>query len=70
MVIAVGIALSKIRIAGIFLGATWVLFMGISFLPYVVMKIIASKFFRHTYFEIYELLEGACTDPPALSFAL
>jgi uncharacterized transporter YbjL len=70
MVIAVGIALYKLRIAGTFPGVTGVLFMGISFLPYVVMRIIASKFFRKTYFEIYELLEGACTDPPALSFAL
>jgi len=49
MVIAVGIALYKLRITGIFPGATGVLFMGISFLPYVVMRIIASKFFRKTY---------------------
>jgi putative transport protein len=70
IVIAVGIALYKLRITGIFPGATGVLFMGISFLPYVVMRIIASKFFRKTYFEICGLLAGACTDPPALSFAL
>lgn len=52
-------------------GYYWVLMgMGITFLPLVVMGIIASKFFRKTYFEICGLLAGACTDPPALSFAL
>lgn len=52
-------------------GYRWIL-MGITItmVPLVVMGIVANKFFRKTYFEICGLLAGACTDPPALAFAL
>ncbi len=52
-------------------GFKWIL-MGITItmVPLLVMGIIASKFFRKTYFELCGLLAGACTDPPALAFAL
>jgi putative transport protein len=52
-------------------GYRWII-MGITItmVPLLVMGIVASKFFRKTYFEISGLLAGACTDPPALAFAL
>jgi putative transport protein len=52
-------------------GFRWVL-MGITItmVPLLAIGIIASKFFRKTYFELCGLLAGACTDPPALAFAL
>lgn len=52
-------------------GYRWIL-MGITItmVPLMVMGIVANKFFRKTYFEICGLLAGACTDPPALAFAL
>ena len=52
-------------------GYRWIV-MGITItmVPLLVMGIVASKFFRKTYFEICGLLAGACTDPPALAFAL
>lgn len=52
-------------------GYRWIL-MGISItmVPLLIIGIVASKFFRKTYFEICGLLAGACTDPPALAFAL
>lgn len=52
-------------------GYRWILMgIGITMVPLLVMGVIASKFFRKTYFEICGLLAGACTDPPALAFAL
>ncbi len=52
-------------------GYRWMM-MGITItmVPLLIMGILASKFFRKTYFEICGLLAGACTDPPALAFAL
>ena len=52
-------------------GYRWIL-MGIviTMVPLISIGIIAKKFFRKTYFEICGLLAGACTDPPALAFAL
>jgi putative transport protein len=52
-------------------GYRWIV-MGITItmVPLLVMGIIASKFFRKTYFEICGLLAGACTDPPALAYAI
>jgi putative transport protein len=52
-------------------GFRWIL-MGITItmLPLLITGFIAAKFFRKTYFEICGLLAGACTDPPALAFAL
>ena len=52
-------------------GYQWIL-MGITItmVPLLIVGIIASKFFRKTYFELCGLLAGACTDPPALAFAL
>jgi putative transport protein len=52
-------------------GYRWIL-MGITItmLPLLIIGLVASRFFRKTYFEICGLLAGACTDPPALSFAL
>jgi putative transport protein len=42
----------------------------ITMLPLLIIGLIAFKFFKKTYFEICGLLAGACTDPPALAFAL
>ncbi|HSN61699.1 MAG TPA: putative transporter [Ferruginibacter sp.] len=52
-------------------GYRWMM-MGITItmVPLLIMGVLASKFFRKTYFEICGLLAGACTDPPALAFAL
>ena len=52
-------------------GYRWIL-MGITItmVPLLIIGIIATKFFRKTYFEMCGLLAGACTDPPALAFAL
>ncbi|MBC7890473.1 MAG: putative transporter [Ferruginibacter sp.] len=52
-------------------GYRWIL-MGITItmVPILIVGIVASKFFRKTYFEICGLLSGACTDPPALAFSL
>ena len=52
-------------------GYRWIL-MGITItmVPLLIVGIIATKFFRKTYFEMCGLLAGACTDPPALAFAL
>ena len=52
-------------------GYQWIL-MGITItmVPLLIVGIVASKFFRKTYFELCGLLAGACTDPPALAFAL
>ena len=52
-------------------GYRWIL-MGITItmVPILIVGIVANKFFRKTYFEICGLLAGACTDPPALAFAL
>ena len=52
-------------------GYRWIL-MGITItmVPVIIVGLVASKFFRKTYFEICGLLAGACTDPPALAFAL
>ncbi len=52
-------------------GYQWIL-MGITItmVPLLIVGVIASKFFRKTYFELCGLLAGACTDPPALAFAL
>ncbi|MEP7107437.1 MAG: putative transporter [Ferruginibacter sp.] len=52
-------------------GFRWIL-MGITItmVPLLIVGFVASKFFRKTYFEICGLLSGACTDPPALAFAL
>lgn len=52
-------------------GYRWIL-MGITItmVPLLIVGIIAKKFFKKTYFEICGLLAGACTDPPALAFAL
>lgn len=52
-------------------GYRWILMsITITMVPLLIMGIVASKFFRKTYFEICGLLAGACTDPPALAFAL
>ena len=52
-------------------GYRWILMgIGITMVPLLIIGIIASRFFRKTYFEICGLLAGACTDPPALAFAL
>jgi putative transport protein len=52
-------------------GYRWIL-MGITItmVPLLIVGTIASKFFRKTYFELSGLLAGACTDPPALAFAI
>ncbi len=52
-------------------GYQWIL-MGITItmVPLLIVGLIAAKFFRKTYFELCGLLAGACTDPPALAFAL
>lgn len=52
-------------------GFQWML-MGIliTMLPLLILGIIANRFFRKTYFELCGLLAGACTDPPALAFAI
>ena len=42
----------------------------ITIVPLVIIGLIASYFFRKTYFEICGLLAGASTDPPALAFAM
>ena len=42
----------------------------ITIIPLVIIGLIASYFFRKTYFEICGLLAGASTDPPALAFAM
>lgn len=52
-------------------GLTWILMgLTITFVPLVIVGIIAHKFFKKTYFEVCGLLAGASTDPPALAFAL
>jgi putative transport protein len=52
-------------------GYRWILMgIAITMIPLLVVGIIATKFFRKTYFELCGLLAGACTDPPALAFAL
>jgi len=52
-------------------GYRWILMgIAITMIPLLLIGIIARKFFRKTYFEICGLLAGACTDPPALAFAL
>lgn len=52
-------------------GYRWIL-MGITItmVPLLIMGVVAKKYFRKSYFEICGLLTGACTDPPALAFAL
>lgn len=52
-------------------GYRWIL-MGITItmVPLLIVGVLAKKFFKKTYFEISGLLAGACTDPPALAFAL
>ncbi len=52
-------------------GYRWIL-MGITItmIPLLIVGVIAKKFFKKTFFEISGLLAGACTDPPALAFAL
>ena len=42
----------------------------ITMLPLLIVCVVAHRFFKKTYFEICGLLAGACTDPPALAFAL
>ena len=42
----------------------------ITMLPLLIVGVVAHRFFKKTYFEICGLLAGACTDPPALAFAL
>lgn len=52
-------------------GYRWILMgIAITMIPLLTIGIIARKFFRKTYFETCGLLAGACTDPPALAFAL
>ena len=52
-------------------GYRWILMgIAITMIPLLAVGIIATKFFRKTYFELCGLLAGACTDPPALAFAL
>lgn len=42
----------------------------ITMVPLLIVGLFAKKFLKKTYFEICGLLAGACTDPPALAFAL
>lgn len=42
----------------------------ITMVPLLLVGVFAKKFLKKTYFEICGLLAGACTDPPALAFAL
>jgi putative transport protein len=42
----------------------------ITMVPLLLVGLFAKKFLKKTYFEICGLLAGACTDPPALAFAL
>lgn len=52
-------------------GYTWILMgIAITMIPLLIVGVIAAKFVRKTYFELCGLLAGACTDPPALAFAL
>lgn len=52
-------------------GFRWI-YMGISItmVPLLIIGLLAKRFLKKTYFEICGLLAGACTDPPALAFAL
>jgi putative transport protein len=52
-------------------GYRWILMgIAITMVPLLTVGMVAGKFFRKTYFEIAGLLAGACTDPPALAFAI
>lgn len=52
-------------------GIRWCLMgIGITMIPLLLIGLLAAKFFRKTYFELCGLLAGACTDPPALAFAV
>jgi putative transport protein len=52
-------------------GYTWIgMGIAITMIPLLLVGIFAKKFLKKTYFEICGLLAGACTDPPALAFAL
>ncbi len=50
---------------------TWVgMGLTITILPLILVGMIAKIYFKKTYHEICGLLAGACTDPPALAFAM
>ncbi len=52
-------------------GYRWIgMGIAITMIPLLLVGLFAKKFLKKTYFEICGLLAGACTDPPALAFAL
>lgn len=52
-------------------GYRWIgMGIAITMIPLLMVGLFAKKFLKKTYFEICGLLAGACTDPPALAFAL
>ena len=52
-------------------GYRWIAMgIAITMIPLLMVGLFAKKFLKKTYFEICGLLAGACTDPPALAFAL
>lgn len=52
-------------------GYRWIAMgIAITMIPLLLVGLFAKKFLKKTYFEICGLLAGACTDPPALAFAL
>jgi putative transport protein len=62
------------NLAGAFVdgsGYRWIgMGIAITMIPLLLVGLFAKKFLKKTYFEICGLLAGACTDPPALAFAL
>jgi putative transport protein len=62
------------NLAGAFVdgsGYRWIgMGIAITMIPLLIVGLFAKKFLKKTYFEICGLLAGACTDPPALAFAL
>ena len=51
-------------------GASWVAYgFLITFLPLIIVGLIARRFFRLNYFTLMGLLAGSTTDPPALAYS-
>ncbi len=51
-------------------GASWVAYgFLITFLPLIIVGLIARRFFRLNYFTLMGLLSGSTTDPPALAYS-
>ena len=82
LIVGIGVYLSRIKIAGISFGVTWVLFIGILFSHYgmtldsellhfvkefgLILFVYSIKIKYNT---LIGVISGSCTNPPALAFS-